>query len=544
MAGRDLGGLGEIQVELWAKGTGIVPNRVHYDEKGWDIFLEFSHAEPETTKYFLDIRPPELSCLVQVKATDKRIGKIPHIKLTNWERMAKSPLPCFFVVLEYNEKDNPQRAYIVHVGEYWIGKILERLRGVEAHPGKLLHKCSMQLTYSESDMIDSLNGVSLESAIRKHVGNDPQQYFNRKCDWINNVGYDKFRSRVHFTLPEMSYDSTMELLVDFGIGLTKEIHLDSLNVEDVRFGIPLSLHPEIKSLKPKITINEVPPGGKADVVISGPDDNILFQDSFNYFSPGTLFPFIPFEHWKIKFSSEIISFIIYMRDHRVNMNLNLFQSDKAVRISKLSKVAHFIRHLDASEKKAFKLDLTINDRTYNLGINSSDFPPISAQLNRILSTIENAVVVFNRFDQFDDPEVTPVELMSQSISLMMMKGYLNEERLDHISSIVDSSEAINLNSLGFINCLYAVFGKKVFVLSGAILGNGKITEEESDGIRIIIENGKAKCIRKLLISKNTFKKFNMDQFAHESFIVLDKQGIQSVIIVKGQPRPTLVRPSS
>ncbi|MCK4815162.1 hypothetical protein KA005_05275, partial [bacterium] len=388
----------------------------------------------------------------------------------------------------------------------------------------------------------SLNGVSLESAIRKHVGNDPLKYFNKKCDWINNVGYDEFRSKAHFTLPGMSYDSAMELLVDFGIGLTKEIHLDSLNVEDVRFGIPRSLHPEIKPVNPRITINKVPPAGEADVVISGPDGNILFQDSFTYFSPGTLFPFIPFEYWKIKFSSETLSFMIYMRDHRVNMNLNLFQSDKAVRISKLSKAAYFIRHFAVSENRGFKLELTINDRTHNLGINSTDFPPINAQLNRILSTIENAVVVFNRFDQFDDLEVTPIELMSQSISLMMMKGYLNEERLDHISSIVDSSEAIDLNSLGFTNCIYAVFGKKVFVLSGAIRGNGNMAKE-SDGIRIIIENGEAKCIRKLLISKNTFKKFNMDQFAHESFKVLDKQGIQSVIIVKGQPRPTLLGPS-
>jgi hypothetical protein len=189
------------------------------------------------------------------------------------------------------------------------------------------------------------------------------------------------------------------------------------------------------------------------------------------------------------------------------------------------------------------LELTINDRTHNLEINSSDFPPINAQLNRILSTIQNAVVVFKRFDQFDDPEVTPIELMSQSISLMIMKGYLNEERLDHISSIVDSSEAIDLNSLGFINCIYAVFGKKVFVLSGAIRGNGNMTTE-SDGTRVIIENGEAKCIRKLLISKTTFKKFNMNQFTQESFKVLDKQGIQSVIIIEGQPRPTLLGPSS
>ena len=543
MAGRDLGNLGETKVKEWALQRSIVPNMVQIDKKGWDIFLALPYAQPETKKYSLDIRPPEISCLVQVKATDKKAGKIPCIKLTNWERMAKCTLPCFFVVIEYDGLDIPQRAYLVHVGEYWIGKTLERLRDLEANPGKLLHRCSMHLTYSEADMIDSLNGLSLENGIRKHVGNDQQKYFNNKCAWINNVGYDEFRSQGHFILPTMSYDSAMELLVDFAIGLTKEINLDSLNLEDVRFGIPLSRHPEITPVNPRIAINEVPPAGEADVVISGPDDNILFQNSFTYFSPGTLFPFIPFEHWKLKFSSEILSFIISMKDHRVNMNLNLFQSDKPVRISKLSKTAYFIRHFGSSEKKAFKLELTINERTHDLGINSSDFPPINAQLNRILSTIENTVVVSNCFNQFDDLEVTPIELMSQSVPLMIMKGFLNEERVDRISSIVDSIEGIELNSLGFISCIYVAFGKKVFVLSGAICGDGKITEE-SEGIRVIIENGEAKCIRKLLISKNKFKKFNMGQFADESFKVLDKQGIQSVIIIEGQPRPTLLGPSS
>jgi hypothetical protein len=150
------------------------------------------------------------------------------------------------------------------------------------------------------------------------------------------------------------------------------------------------------------------------------------------------------------------------------------------------------------------------------------------------------MAVFRGFDQFDEIEVTPMDLMSQSILLIMMKWYLNGERLEHqISSIVDSCENIDLDSIAFINCIYAVFGKKVFVLAGAICGNGNIIEK-SDGFRVIIEKGEARCIKKLLISKNAFKKFNMDQFAGDSCRMLEKQGIQSVIMIKGQPQPTLM----
>ncbi len=539
MPDRDLGGLGENKVEGWALQKGIVPNRVHYDKKGWDIFLEFPQAKiANGISYPLDIRPPEISCLVQVKSTDKRIGKINHIKLTNWERMAKSPLPCFFTVIEYDGKEDPQRVYIVHMGEYWIGKTLERLREIEAQPGKLLHRCSMQLTYSNADMIDTPNGASLENAIRKHVGDDPQVYFMKKCEWINNVGYDEYRSKVHFTLSKMSYASTMETLVDFGIGVTKEINLDSLSVEEVRFGIPRSLHPDIEPVNPKITVGEVPPTGEADVVITGEEGSILFQDSFTYYSPGNLFPFIPFEYWKLRFSSEIMSFILSVKDNRVNVHLNLFQPDNRIRISKLSKAANFIRHSAVSENVTFKMEITINNRSLELNIHSSDFPPINDQLNKILSIIEIAGAVFSGFDQFADIKVTPTELMSQSIPLMMMKGFLDEEQVAHISSIVDSKEDIDLTSLSFINCLYAAFGKKVFVLSGYILGQGKINAED-EGFRVTIENGMGRCIKKRLMSKNTFKKFSMNNFADESFKVLDEQGVQSVIMIKGQPRPTL-----
>lgn len=544
MPDRDLGGLGETKVEEWALQKGIVPNRVHHDKKGWDIFLQFPQAENANgTSYTLDIRPPEISCLVQVKSTDKKTGRINHIKLTNWERMAKSPLPCFFAVIEYDGNEDPQRAYIVHMGEYWIGKTLEKLREHEAQPGKLLHRCSMQLTYSDADMIDIPNGASLENAIRKHVGDDPQEYFRKKSEWIKNVGYDECRAKVHFTLPKMSYASIMETLVDFGIGVIKEINLNSLSVEDVRFGIPHPLHTDIEPVNPKITVSEVPPAGEADVVITGEGGSILFQDSFTYYSPGNLFPFIPFEYMKLRFSSEIMSFILSMKDNRVNMNLNLFQSDNRIRISKLSKAANFIKHSAISENVTFKIEITTSKGTLELNIHSSDFPPINDQLNKILSIIETAGAVFSGFDQFADIEVTPTELMNQSIPLMMMKGFLDEEQVAHISSIIDSKEDIDLTSLAFVNCLYAAFGRKVFVLSGYILGQGKINAE-NEGFRVTIENGMGRCIKKRLMSMNTFKKFSMNNFANESFKVLDEQGVQSVIIVEGQPRPSALGISS
>ena len=538
MPNRDLGGLGEVEVERWALQRDIVPNRVHFDKKGWDIFLEFPQVKPrDNINYPLDLRFPEISCLVQVKATDQRIGKISRIKVTNWERMAKSPLPCFFVVLEYDGKDDVQRAYLVHVGKYWIGEILKKLRELGVSPRKQLNRCSMQLKYSDSELINKPNGASLENAIRKCIGDDPREYLMKKCEWLKNVGYDDFQSTVHFRLPKMSYDSVMETFVDFGIGVTNEISLDSLEVEEVRFGISRPFHPKIEPVNPRITVSELPPAGEADVVISDTLGNILFHDSFIYYSPGNLFPFIPFEYWKLRFTSDILSFILSIRNNRVDMNLSIFQPDKPIRLSKLSQATYFIRRGSIVKDATFKMELTIKDKTLDLDIHSSDFPPINFQLNKILSTIENAATVLDSFGPFTDLEVTQTELMGQAIHLMMMKGYLKEERLSHISSIIDSAANIDLQSLAFINCIYVLFGNKVFILSGSIQGQGKMNAE-GEGYRVTIENGIGRSINKQVMSRNTFKAFSMDSFAEESFKILDEQGIQSIIMIKGQPEPT------
>ena len=84
MSDRDLGSLGESEIARWADQRGIVPNRPLKDKKGWDLMLEFPHVKSTNKfQYSLDIRPPEISCKVQVKSTDKQVEKIKGIKLSS-----------------------------------------------------------------------------------------------------------------------------------------------------------------------------------------------------------------------------------------------------------------------------------------------------------------------------------------------------------------------------------------------------------------------------------------------------------------------------
>ena len=122
--GRNLGGMGESQLELWAHERSMTYNRVQNDTGGWDTFLQIPRrGSPATVgEPLLDIVPGEIACLIQVKATDTSRGRVKKIKLSNWERLVKIPLPAFYVVLEYEGDNEVHNAYLVHVDDFWISK--------------------------------------------------------------------------------------------------------------------------------------------------------------------------------------------------------------------------------------------------------------------------------------------------------------------------------------------------------------------------------------------------------------------------------------
>ena len=129
MALRNLGEMGERTLGLWASQVGISANKSDPDKTGWDFFLELPLEldASETVTVPLDKVARSIQCLVQVKSTDRQ-PKQRQVKLSNWQKMVMSPLPAFFLVLEFDGKDRCQRAYLVHVGAEHIRRVLKRLR--------------------------------------------------------------------------------------------------------------------------------------------------------------------------------------------------------------------------------------------------------------------------------------------------------------------------------------------------------------------------------------------------------------------------------
>lgn len=74
---RDVGKLGEKELEVFCSQVGITINKVQEDETGWDHLLEFplfpNVQPPSNIPIDLSLQP--LQCFIQVKATDDRPGR-------------------------------------------------------------------------------------------------------------------------------------------------------------------------------------------------------------------------------------------------------------------------------------------------------------------------------------------------------------------------------------------------------------------------------------------------------------------------------------
>jgi hypothetical protein len=217
----------------------VVCNPSIRDKAGWDYILESSptYRIAADADRPLDLAATALQCLVQVKATDRHNVSIP-VKLSNWDRLVKGPLPAFFLILEYDGELEPQRAYAVHVDEVWIRAVLERERKLGPGSAQQLHKKTLSLTYSEADRLPTLTGTALWDAITRVVG-DPAEYHRTKAQWKQTVGYEGNPKRItgELILDLDKGQAPEEALVDFALGIRPRASVRDLMEIDMRFGI-------------------------------------------------------------------------------------------------------------------------------------------------------------------------------------------------------------------------------------------------------------------------------------------------------------------
>ena|GEM_PF-601300 len=228
----DLGVLGEDTFKKWCSSVGLVANRSHEDKTGWDFYVEFPCKKTEGAP--IDMQPTPLECKIQVKATKNRYKKI-AIKISNLNRLIRTQMPVFICIIEYDEKDQEQSAYLVHIWKDIIGRTLKRMRELDVNgTGNELNKKTITIGYGNNEKLKVINGESIRKAIEICVPNGIEKYLEKKNEFLSNLGFENGAKQFTFTV---SGKENFEALLDMALGINKKVILDKFVAYDKRFGI-------------------------------------------------------------------------------------------------------------------------------------------------------------------------------------------------------------------------------------------------------------------------------------------------------------------
>lgn len=127
---KKIGDLGEHFFRGLCIGANVSQSRPGRDEKGWDFFIEM--PQNRLPSVYLDAQPAPIKLLCQVKSTDDFSDRKLSMKVSNFEHLARTPIPSFVLVVDFRNTDSPQAVYLLHFNAERIAQTLTRIRELEA----------------------------------------------------------------------------------------------------------------------------------------------------------------------------------------------------------------------------------------------------------------------------------------------------------------------------------------------------------------------------------------------------------------------------
>jgi hypothetical protein len=422
---RDVGAMGEAILRQWAAEAGLICNPVERDAAGWDFLIEFP---PPQGPVPLDKAPRPLQAFVQVKSSDRR-GQVFRVKLDNWLRMVRTPLPAFFLLLEFDGKATPGRAFIQHVWQEEIRAVLKMLRELGAGVAGL-NKKSLSVTSARAEPLDEAGAVSFAETIQRMVG-DPDAYQTRKQKTVDTTGYEEFsgEASLKIQVPE-AYRSKgfLDLWIDLSLGLIPELTVAGAEMWDVRFGIraPEPTH--------TFTSGVLKAGNRKPVVegmleIANHDGSQAIRMAARGYAPAGLPRPTPLDRLKFLIEAEGLTLVITPGSHQGEFKLNIPGAGKPKLLRELVPAADLISFLARNTEKGEALARITLD-TKPLGTVMLGGVSVSQHHRQWAELVRKAWAVVKVFDLHEGAYVSSDYLLGQKPSIELMDAAFRGETLD------------------------------------------------------------------------------------------------------------------
>lgn len=511
---RAIGKMGEAVMKLWAPQGELLVNKAEEDEGAWDFYVQFEAASklPADT-YSLDLFHGEPECLIQVKATDT--GEAPKVTLSNWRRFCWSPLPTFFLILNFKNEDQPQSAYLAHVDKKWITKFLKRMRQLPLDAHDKLHLKEMRISWSEKDKLNELNGRALRTALERHIGKNLSLYAKKKERWREEAGYTSNpRMLGTFTIQEENGQHPEDAMIDLWLGLRNELRINLKKLEDMRFNSSRLIAQDRQALLKA----EAKPNGNALLRFSSDNKAVLFR--CDLYNPYALFreSQLEKERHRLRFASKFIDFIL--RPGALDLVVNAPDPETPVSLEQLRNTLQLIWLLDDARKaadKEFKLSIQLDedDKHFEFLFKGSSAPRFPIFDPELAQAASDAMFLADYFGLDRDSKVTTNQLYHSAVRLKLCRAILNNDTHGiRIEGVLKRSQEQSDESLPSTNqnndvefgypLVSPVFiGKNLVVVSAACHGKPHIEFPPNGGDPTFHFSPKLECIDKQVVSNAT-----------------------------------------
>ena len=551
-----VGEAAENKARDWLGLGHITAHRPERDKRGWDFLLEYDLTSDNQKP--LEQTEPIVTCKLQVKGTVLDSGGV-DIKLSNWDKMVKQPLPFFVLVIVFDKSnlESVTASYLVHIGEEYMSQVLKRLRGLSDRERNKLHEKTLRIAWSEKDKLNPDHyGRSIGNKIREHIGTSAEAYIIKKLGWLKRLGYDDkpMQGHILFHCPDNDSSKLYNQLADLATGVLKELPINNIAMEEVRFGIskPIDMlrGVDASSLeKLSISIDPVPSVGESIVTISDLRHEHAVSVTCKTYQASAIFPFLRPLNEKFRLVSPFITFVMEAPTtadpKRAHIRFGIqIPFDEKIELEQFLKSAKAVRLLQGERKNGLFLDVGF---TAEVGKSKSQQPrSVSAPLgpydfnvapdtDAMLSLAEHLDYFYGYFQLDSHIEIRLSNLIKQSRPLAALHMLLKPMAMK--SSELDVSYSNNTAQSGAgkktacIVSSMALVGNYILVAVGIISGVSEIIVSESKpGIEMLhITNPSYEFIKHMQKIMHEGETYSIEPFIDECVTELLKRDYDIVL---------------
>ncbi|MHA3061040.1 DUF4365 domain-containing protein [Acinetobacter sp. ANC 4636] len=464
---RDLGQLGESTFAMWCAQVGLIANGSAIDKTGWDYYVEFPISSSITTN---ELHKSAFECKVQVKATDKQDRKLP-ITISNLRRMATAQMPTFYVFLEFGGKNEVQNAFILHIDNDLIFKILKKIHEIEqseSEKDKNLNKRKMTLFYNEQHKLEKLDGDNLKKTILKYIGKNYSEYIFNKNKYLQNCGFEDGSITMKFSIEG---EDGIQKIIDVSLGLEKEFNAKNLISIEKRFGIP-DKKSQVELPYAKLSLDMLPPKrGKIRFKEDNLSSGLAFDINF-YNSPLSFNEFRKFSKFRVV--NDLFDIIFQPYVGKANYNFNLGDKNRRFELKILKDAINLISMMSRDNQK-----IIIELEVENLNTLAFDFKSeyVKRDLEVFDELLSKALQICFQAKIYEEITISIQELYSYKQEIEQFHTLITKSDQCNFMAEFELKKRLTFNKAAFIAVITCRLGSHtlgmIYTIFGEIKGTSK-----------------------------------------------------------------------